>query len=85
MTPELLSWATRRALARVLDLEAAALRDDSPLSDLGADSVALIAFADAVEELLTAESGISTWIDDVPLRDAVVLGDLVAAVEAGLR
>ena len=44
-----------RALAVVLDLEAGDLRADSPLADLGADSVARIQWADVVEELAAAE------------------------------
>ena len=43
-------WAAT-ALAVVLDLPAASLRADSPLDDLGADSVARVQWADVVEEL----------------------------------
>lgn len=64
-----------RALAIVLDLEAVDLRADSPLDDLGADSIARIQWADVVEEL-AAERGRTVSVDDTCLRDAVVLGDL---------
>jgi len=64
-----------RALAIVLDLEAVDLRADSPLDDLGADSVARIQWADVVEELAAAD-GRTIHVDDSALRSAVVLGDL---------
>ncbi len=64
-----------RALAVVLDLEADDLRADSPLADLGADSVARVQWADLVEER-AASSGRRLVIDDAVLRDAVTLGDL---------
>lgn len=64
-----------RALAVVLDLEAADLRADSPLDDLGADSVARVQWADLVEELAAAD-GRSLHVDDSALRSAAVLGDL---------
>lgn len=64
-----------RALAVVLDLEAVDLRADSPLDDLGADSIARIQWADVVEEL-SAAVGRPLTVDDSALRQAVVLGDL---------
>jgi hypothetical protein len=73
--PELAMAA--RALARVLDLEAADLRADSPLGDLGADTVARVQWADVVEELCGAEGlGAAVVVDDVVLRDAGTLGEL---------
>ncbi len=74
MTVENLDLAAR-ALAIVLDLEAVDLRADSPLDDLGADSVARVQWADAVEEL-AASAGTPLTVHDDALRDAVVLGDL---------
>lgn len=68
-----------RALAVVLDLEAADLRADSPLDDLGADSVARVLWADAVEELAAAD-GRAVSVDDDALRSAAVLGDLADAL-----
>jgi hypothetical protein len=75
-----------RALAVVLDLEAADLRADSPLDDLGADSVARVLWADTVEELAAAD-GRAVRFDDDALRSAAVLGDLAAALalDAGER
>ena len=69
-----------RALASVLDLEAVDLRADSPLDDLGADSIALVQWADVVEELAAAE-GLSLRVDDSALRGAAALGDLAARLE----
>ncbi len=69
-----------RALAVVLDLEAVDLRADSPLDDLGADSIARIQWADVVEEL-SAAAGRPVTVDDSALRDAVVLGDLAEHLE----
>jgi len=74
MTTENLSLAAR-ALAVVLDLEAVDLRADSPLDDLGADSIARVQWADVVEQL-AAGDGRPVTVDDSALRDAVVLGDL---------
>jgi acyl carrier protein len=65
------------ALAVVLDLQADDLRADSPLDDLGADSVARIQWADVVEELAAAR-GLALDVDDSVLRDAATLGDLAA-------
>ena len=66
-----------RALAVVLDLQADDLRADSPLADLGADSVARIQWADVVEELAAA-AGLALHVDDAVLRDAATLADLAA-------
>ena len=66
-----------RALAVVLDLQADDLRADSPLADLGADSVARIQWADVVEELAAAD-GLALHVDDAVLRDAATLADLAA-------
>ncbi len=74
MTTENLDLAAR-ALAVVLDLEAVDLRADSPLDDLGADSIARVQWADVVEQL-AAGDGRPVTVDDSALRDAVVLGDL---------
>ena len=74
MTIENLDLAAR-ALAVVLDLEAVDLRADSPLDDLGADSIARVQWADVVEQLAAAD-GRPVTVDDSALRVAVVLGDL---------
>ena len=70
-----------RALARVLDLEAADLRADSPLDDLGADTVARVLWADVVEELSGAEGAV-VIVDDAVLRDATTLGELAEHLRA---
>jgi hypothetical protein len=70
-----------RALARVLDLEAADLRADSPLGDLGADTVARVQWADVVEELGRA-AGAPVEVDDAVLRDASTLGELAEHLRA---
>jgi hypothetical protein len=70
-----------RALARVLDLEAADLRADTPLGDLGADPLARVLWADVVEELAAAE-GRPVSIADAALRDAGTLGDLAEQLRA---
>jgi len=64
-----------RALAVVLDLEADDLRADSPLDDLGADSVARVQWADVVEEL-ASHDGRTVVVDDAPLGAATTLGGL---------
>lgn len=73
-------WAAE-ALARVLDLPAGELRDDSPLADLGADSVARIQWADMVEQL-AAEAGTDLHVEDDAITEARTLGDLSAHVAA---
>ena len=69
------------ALAVVLDLQADDLRADSPLDDLGADSVARIQWADVVEELAATRGG-DAHVDDAVLRSATTLGDLAAHLPA---
>jgi len=64
-----------RALAVVLDLEAGDLRADSPLADLGADSVARIQWADVVEELAAAD-GTPVTVPDSALAESETLGEL---------
>ena len=64
-----------RALAVVLDLEADDLRADSPLADLGADSVARIVWADVVEEL-SATGRTPVIVSDDVLGSADTLGAL---------
>lgn len=71
---------TRRALGHVLDLDPTSLRDDSPLRDIGADSVAVLMFADVVEGF-AAQAGLSQLtIDSQRLRTAESVGDLAASL-----
>lgn len=74
----LLSSAVAAAVARVLDINPALLRWDTPLVDLGADDVALVLMADVMidEGLLQAADIASS------LAHVVTFGDLIAAVSA---
>lgn len=67
-----------RALARVLELDVGQLAPDTPLAGIGADSVAIIAWADAVSDDL-AELGLPQ-MDDGAVRRATTVGELVAAM-----
>lgn len=64
-----------RALSVVLGIDAVALRADTPLADLGVDSIALVQWADVAEEL-----DARVRIDDADLVSATTLGQLAAAV-----
>lgn len=67
------------ALARVLDLDPGILRADTPLADVGCDSVAVIAFVDALAE----QQGIGLDPSDDEVDQAVLtattVGDLMRA------
>jgi acyl carrier protein len=67
-----------RALALVLELDPADLRADTPLDELGADSIARVCAADVLEDLAERELGLSVRLDDGDLAAARTLGDLVA-------
>lgn len=64
------------ALALVLDLAPGDLRADSPLADLGADSIALVQWADVAEATVWAEAGRRVALDDAVLATARTVGDL---------
>lgn len=67
---------TCRALGHVLGVSPTQLREDSPLSDVGADSVALLAFADVVEAF-AADAGLSEFVvDSEQLRLSRSVGEL---------
>jgi len=67
---------TTRCLGYVLDVDPGTLRADSPLRDVGADSVALIVFGD-VAEAFAASAGLSAFnIDNGALRLSTCVGDL---------
>lgn len=70
---------TCRALGHVLDLDPSSLRDDSPLRDIGADSVAVLMFADVVEGF-AAQANLSIDIDSHLLRTATTVGQLATSV-----
>lgn len=69
---------TRRALAFVLDLDPDQLRSDTPLAGVGADSVAVIAWADLLVEDLPA-GGVGR-LDAEMVRRAVTVGQLAEAI-----
>lgn len=69
------------AVGRVLDINPALLRLDTPLVDVGADEVALLAMAD-----LLIEDGYADAAELAPkLAEVQSFGDLLAAVEAASK
>lgn len=66
------------ALARVLELDGSQLEFDTPLVGIGADSVAIIAWADVVSDHLV-ELGLPQ-LDDGAVRNATTVGELVGAM-----
>ncbi len=75
---------SREALGHVLDLDADHLRADTPLADIGADSVAVIVFGDVVERLAREQLGINIEVDNDALRTARTVGDLASALPPAL-
>jgi hypothetical protein len=74
------SQLTCRALGHVLGVAPTQLRDDSPLPDIGADSVAVLVFADVVEAF-AAQAGLPGFsIDTTRLRRATSVGDLAQSL-----
>jgi hypothetical protein len=70
----------RRALGHVLAVAPSQLRGDTPLPDVGADSVALLVFADVVEGF-AAQSGVGALqIDSARLRVARNVADLANSI-----
>jgi len=69
-----------RALSHVLGLFHWQLRDDTPLADIGADSVAIIVFGD-VAEAFAAQANLTGFaVDNERLRRAATVGDLAQAL-----
>jgi len=64
------------ALADVLEMDPHVLRPDTPLDDVGADSMVRVGFADAVESRAFHELGAKIEISDDVLSSARTLGDL---------
>lgn len=81
MSEQSLQWSAQ-ALAVVLDLQPTDLRADSPLADLGVDSIARIQWADVVEELVVRHSRSYAQVQPASLAAAVTLGDLAAHLGA---
>ena len=71
-----LSGAVAAAVARVLDVNPALLRWDTPLADLGADDVALVLIAD----VLIDEGHLNAADIASALPQVVTFGELSAAV-----
>ncbi len=69
------------AIGRVLDVDPGVVRPDTPLADVGADAVALLAIVDALRESGALPAGYSDGVADL-LRTARTAGDLLDAVEA---
>lgn len=70
----------RRALGHVLAVAPSQLRGDTPLPDIGADSVALLVFADVVEGF-GAQAGIEALrVDSAKLRTARNVADLAGSI-----
>ena len=67
---------TARAISHVLGLFHWQLRADTPLADLGADSVALIVFGDVVEAFAAQAQLKGFVVDNDRLRRARTVGDL---------
>jgi len=74
---------TRRALAHVLDISPTNLRADTPLADIGADSVAIIVFADVALGFGGQPGAPKVRIDNEALRVAASVGDLAGSVTVG--
>ena len=71
---------TMEGLARVLESDASTLRTDTPLSALGVDSVALVLWADFVEEALQRQHGFDVVVPDSILRGVRMPSDLSAVL-----
>lgn len=74
------SQLTCRALGHVLGVAPSQLRDDSPLPDIGADSVAILVFADVVEAFAAQAQLPNFRVDSSRLRRAVKVGDLAGSL-----
>ena len=64
----------------VLGVAPSQLRDDSPLPDIGADSVAVLVFADVVEAFAVQAELPGFSVDSAKLRVARNVGDLAGSL-----
>lgn len=69
-----------RALGHVLGVSPTQLRDDSPLPDIGADSVAVLVFADVVEAFAAQAQLQQFAVNAQRLRCARSVGDLAGSL-----
>lgn len=72
----------REAVALVLEVDPAAVRPDTELAALDADSLALVEIAEIVEEQLRPHVGRSFRIPDQDLETMATVGDAVEYVLA---
>ncbi len=69
------------AMADVLDIDPVMLRFDTPLIDVGVDSMVRIGFADCVEAKVRERWHVAIVVDDESLSRAITVGDLTDRVE----
>jgi acyl carrier protein len=82
MTAQLeLLTAARDAVALVCGVDLAQVEESTDLAALGADSLARVGIADAIEAEL-ARAGLRVHIDDSTLAKVATVGDLAAFVTA---
>lgn len=71
---------TARALGRILDLDPAVLRADTPLADMGCDAACVLAFCEAVAA--TGPAPDARWAyTDLILSSARTVGELALALQ----
>jgi acyl carrier protein len=73
---------TTEALAHLLERDASTLMADTPLSALGVDSVALVMWADLVEDELRSRHGFDVVVPDSILRNVQTISDLSRSLES---
>ncbi len=73
---------TATALARVLDVDPAVLRSDTPLTDIGCDPVAVLAFLDVLVEDHGLVPDTTDDQVDAAIVGAATVGDLARIVDA---
>ena len=79
MVPSRLTFAdVADAVGRVLDLDPSVLRADTPLADLGADPVAVVAVVDLLRQRHPLESSASP-----PARPRTILADIAGLFGRG--
>jgi acyl carrier protein len=73
---------TTEALAHLLERDASTLTADTSLSALGVDSVALVMWADLVENELRSRHGFDVLVPDSILRNVTTISDLSRSLES---
>lgn len=77
--------AVTAALGRVLDMDPSSFRSDTPLTDVGCDSVGIIAFVDVLAEDANIELDSAGQDIDEALLVCTTVGDLVEVTAAALE